>query len=373
MAMDPVNKKAVKKDFENRKDKDIDNDGDVDSSDEYLHKRRKAVSKAIKNTKKNVDESSTVSPRGSKKATSYDSYEDYVRNAKKSGVQVIPKKLWTDLKNESLDEEVELDEAKKDHFVYQRGVPKTKEVVHRGTKQSSKDWIEKNAKFYGHKGKNFDIYKGKYPNVKPSDRLDYKYVAEESVDLDEAIDPREYTTGSEKSQFGGYRAKITNKRKGTTLYLGGTSYKTQDDAKGEAEEYLKGYRLNDKTATRMANDYRSKNKDRVFKESVELDEGAKEKALKKLMTRALNGKKAKPGYTSATAENGDFVVHDGGGRIVGRLKSGEYGFNEEWKKDSGWKKPGVHKDKYGNTIKTKNIAKSLAKRAAKKSNTTDEK
>jgi hypothetical protein len=47
-AMDPVNKKALKKDFDDRKDKDIDNDGDTDDSDEYLHNRRKAVSKAIK-------------------------------------------------------------------------------------------------------------------------------------------------------------------------------------------------------------------------------------------------------------------------------------------------------------------------------------
>ncbi len=47
-AMDPVNPKAVKKKFDDRKDKDIDNDGDVDSSDEYLHKRRKAISKAMK-------------------------------------------------------------------------------------------------------------------------------------------------------------------------------------------------------------------------------------------------------------------------------------------------------------------------------------
>jgi len=45
--LDPVNKKAVKKDFDDRQDQDIDNDGDVDSSDEYLHKRRKAISKAV--------------------------------------------------------------------------------------------------------------------------------------------------------------------------------------------------------------------------------------------------------------------------------------------------------------------------------------
>ena len=45
--MDKVDPKAVKKKFKDRKDQDIDNDGDVDSSDEYLHKRRKAVSKAV--------------------------------------------------------------------------------------------------------------------------------------------------------------------------------------------------------------------------------------------------------------------------------------------------------------------------------------
>src|SRR5210317_1577239 len=44
--LDPVNKYAVKKKFDDRKDKDIDNDGDVDSSDKYLHKRRAAISKA---------------------------------------------------------------------------------------------------------------------------------------------------------------------------------------------------------------------------------------------------------------------------------------------------------------------------------------
>ena len=46
--LDAVQPKAVKKKFADRKDKDIDNDGDVDDSDKFLHKRRKAVSKSMK-------------------------------------------------------------------------------------------------------------------------------------------------------------------------------------------------------------------------------------------------------------------------------------------------------------------------------------
>jgi hypothetical protein len=52
--MDPVNKKALKKDFDDRDDKDIDNDGDVDGSDEYLHNRRKAVGKAMSKDDKKI-------------------------------------------------------------------------------------------------------------------------------------------------------------------------------------------------------------------------------------------------------------------------------------------------------------------------------
>jgi len=51
-AMDPVNKKELKGKHKDRKDKDIDNDGDTDASDQYLHKRRKAISKATEDTNK---------------------------------------------------------------------------------------------------------------------------------------------------------------------------------------------------------------------------------------------------------------------------------------------------------------------------------
>ncbi|MDB4559172.1 hypothetical protein N9000_00740 [bacterium] len=52
--LDKADPKAAKKKFKDRKDKDIDNDGDSDDSDEYLHKRRKAIAKAI--AKKDVED-----------------------------------------------------------------------------------------------------------------------------------------------------------------------------------------------------------------------------------------------------------------------------------------------------------------------------
>ena len=45
--LDKADPKAAKKKFDDRKDKDIDNDGDTDDSDKYLHKKRKAITKAV--------------------------------------------------------------------------------------------------------------------------------------------------------------------------------------------------------------------------------------------------------------------------------------------------------------------------------------
>jgi hypothetical protein len=46
--LDPVDKNALKGDHDDREDGDIDNDGDIDASDEYLHNRRKTIKKSMK-------------------------------------------------------------------------------------------------------------------------------------------------------------------------------------------------------------------------------------------------------------------------------------------------------------------------------------
>ena len=90
-----------------------------------------------------------------------------------------------------VNEEVELDEGAKTHFVFQKGVVESKSRVHVGTEQSCKDWIKKNSKHFIHKGKDFVIFKGTYGKVKSRDRLDFKYVAE-TVELDERNYAKEY-------------------------------------------------------------------------------------------------------------------------------------------------------------------------------------
>ena len=78
--LDAVQPKAVKKKFKDRKDRDIDNDGDVDDSDKFLHKRRKAVSKAIAKEEVDLD----------------DNAEEYAQNAyfKIQSMKAALAKVW---------------------------------------------------------------------------------------------------------------------------------------------------------------------------------------------------------------------------------------------------------------------------------------
>ena len=54
--LDSVDKDELKGTHADRKDSDIDNDGDEDKSDKYLHKKRKAISKSIKSKEEAVKE-----------------------------------------------------------------------------------------------------------------------------------------------------------------------------------------------------------------------------------------------------------------------------------------------------------------------------
>ena len=70
--MDPVDKKELKGKHKDRDDKDIDNDGDVDDSDKFLHKKRKAISKAMKKDGEEMDESKDVNDDNAAKAIRHD-------------------------------------------------------------------------------------------------------------------------------------------------------------------------------------------------------------------------------------------------------------------------------------------------------------
>ena len=61
-ALDTVDTDKVEPedDFEDREDKDIDNDGDADDSDEYIHNKRKAITKAVKKENKSLKDASNV-------------------------------------------------------------------------------------------------------------------------------------------------------------------------------------------------------------------------------------------------------------------------------------------------------------------------
>jgi hypothetical protein len=101
--LDPVNKKALKKDFDDRKDKDIDNDGDTDDSDEYLHKRRKAISKAMKDEV--LDEAQKLFMFKTKQEA-----DKKAKEIKGKVIELGPKNFAVVTKDLTVIEEVDLDE-----------------------------------------------------------------------------------------------------------------------------------------------------------------------------------------------------------------------------------------------------------------------
>ena len=75
--MDPVKDKQAMKKFDDRDDKDIDNDGDVDSSDKFLHKRRKAIAKSKKaDEPKGGDDTAVMNPKKEDKVNKEETVRD---------------------------------------------------------------------------------------------------------------------------------------------------------------------------------------------------------------------------------------------------------------------------------------------------------
>lgn len=89
--LDKVQPKAVKKKFKDRKDKDIDNDGDVDSSDKFLHKRRKAVSKAIGEDEDEMNDDEKENGNGKENGDDKKKAKKKNGNGEKDEVEMNPK------------------------------------------------------------------------------------------------------------------------------------------------------------------------------------------------------------------------------------------------------------------------------------------
>ena len=361
--MDKVNPKALDKDFDDRKDKDIDNDGDVDKSDEYLHNRRKAVKKAMKDDEmseaKSAAQQAAIAIAKKEKGMSEDDDLDElslsVKDFKKTGLNKTVTKNKDQLKKdiEAMKSRLKKEEAEQVDEL-------SRKTLGSYAKKAGEDLRVNTGSGQRLKGMYGPSSKGSAELKKAAKRQQglnraIDKLTKEEVDLDEAAPKMQgdwlkkqrerdrahnaamgrTATGRKKPQ----RAMTSTQRSLASLRREETEELDENKALMKDYQAMKAQGKKDHnildTLRSMAK-YKGMSRDRmakiigdakrkgIFKEDLELEEGAKEKALKALMTKALGGKKAKPGYTSAVANNGDFVVKDGGGRIVGRIKSGDY-------------------------------------------------
>jgi hypothetical protein len=137
--LDKVQPKALKKKFKDRKDKDIDNDGDVDDSDEYLHNRRKTVSKAVKD--EDADEAEAEKEVSDKE----DEKKKVIgKSGKQTKVEVDPKldeekgEEMTSAEMEKKDEIMKSLEKKKEEFVKKYGDRATEVMARTAIKMAKK-------------------------------------------------------------------------------------------------------------------------------------------------------------------------------------------------------------------------------------------
>ena len=202
--LDPVDDAENDKKFKDRKDKDIDNDGDVDSSDEYLHKRRAATDDAIdggkKPAKKEEDEEEgddEEEKEAPKVAGKKDDKKKVASNAKTAEISKIGEevdltdavadlhKMWESAAKQ------QTSNATKPEGIDDKESPKSKEFIAKHKKSDKK--IEDNEED-GH-DKTFKAQGGTKPNSgkRPQDNAagDTKIVksteVKEEVELEEGL------------------------------------------------------------------------------------------------------------------------------------------------------------------------------------------
>lgn len=243
--MDPVGKE----------DDDVDNDGDVDSSDKYLKNRRKAITKAV--TKESTDP--IVPLGGGVKMRVNPNGSIILQDKDPSGEQQLV--VFGEKQTKSL---ISLIKGRKSVKGFKLG----------GSIRATR---ESNGAMYivddsTPQGRQMIVLEPTAANSIPP-IIHKRTGMSESTDLDENVYASDYNVGHEKSRFGGYRPHVTHKKTGKTLYLGQTTYKKPEHAEGHALAYLKGYQaMGERHADRKAREYENSNKQHVYKEEAELDE-----------------------------------------------------------------------------------------------------
>ena len=271
--LDPVNKDAVKKNFKDRKDKDIDNDGDEDESDEYLHNRRKTVSKAIdKDGEVDQDKPKVTSSDADSEKDNDDDRDEKGSVLKKDN----DKKKTAEQTKESVDGEnlkdlgLEiLDETSKKEGIIDR-------MLAGRNKEGSKKWVTKKPET-----KEF---------VEPS--LLMKRIQEKHGLVEKRV-------GDAEQNIDTWNKQVSNRRADDVLDTEMTEKEFMDMHNVDTPEFVDGPKVANKSMDAIKNSVKSKsatrNNDSSIGESVELNK--EENDMNEAMTpmqRALAKVKAQP-------------------------------------------------------------------------------
>ena len=405
-----------------QEDDDIDNDGDVDDSDAYLHNRRKVIKKAMKESLEKITEKAKSEAqqkaaaialavkRGEKPkselfgaakemykmsakdledyastkhddipykvdeatAISYKTYEDYIKANKAKGVQVIPRKLWNILKNES----VELDESNQMSAIgrkLQQLAPKEKNDTISNAMAKLGDHLESYGTTFGPRNmKELEKKTGMKAEViqmlikraggTVNENMELTEISKKTlgsyikgaahdskVAVSDYSDASRYGTAKDSAaevrrmrKRGQGIERAVNKLTKEAVELDELSKDTLMSYRGSAkinrrqnDEIIGSQMATNKQASKAERNIKKRSAGidlaarKMRKEEFELDE-AKTDIYHKHMLKALAKSRLPKDhqYTSSIANNGDFVVFDGSLRIVGRIKKGEHDLKE---------------------------------------------